>query len=252
MKAKRYLITGVSSGIGYELAQRLIERGDIVWGISRRRSLLLDSKNKLTSHFFFSAVDISKNEQVDKLIIRMKKKRFVPDIVILNASIYENDFNGGVDVNTIKRVHATNFLANINIVNGFLGLMRGKGQFVAISSSSAFKGSEYEGIGYGTSKASLSLAFESLNLKYGSKDLVFTTIFLGPVNSPMRRLKSNSLFVVSIKSAVAAILKSIENRKKVYYHPLSLFIALRVLRLLPENFIYWVIKRIEKNLIKSG
>ena len=249
---KRFLITGVSSGIGRELACKLITCGNNVWGVSRRGTQYISKiKFKPNSSFMLSRVDISKYSQIEKLLHEMTKKKFIPDVVILNAAIYENDFDKSIDINKIRRVHEVNFLANLNIINRFLEFMHYKGQFIVISSSSAFKGSRYEGIGYGTSKAAISLAFESLNQRYFNKKLVFTTIFLGPVLAPMRRLKSNSLFTVSIKSVVDIVIKSIEEKKKIYYHPFILFAALKILRLLPENIMFQLVKRIERALVKN-
>ena len=83
-----------------------------------------------------SRVDISKYSQIEKLLHEMTKKKFIPDGVILNAAIYENDFDKSIDINKIRRVHEVNFLANLNIINRFLEFMHYKGQFIVISSSS--------------------------------------------------------------------------------------------------------------------
>jgi len=43
----RVLITGVSSGIGRELTKQLVVEGDSVWGVARRKELLINLKKEL-------------------------------------------------------------------------------------------------------------------------------------------------------------------------------------------------------------
>ena len=56
---KNVLITGVSSGIGKALTKLLLTKGFRVWGIARRKELLLELKKELHSDkFIFTAADI--------------------------------------------------------------------------------------------------------------------------------------------------------------------------------------------------
>lgn len=80
---KSILITGVSSGIGYELSKLYLEKGYIVCGLSRR------SPGQLISHpnMVFTACDLQCLDQVEEVVTTMLHQiNHAPlEIVFLNA-----------------------------------------------------------------------------------------------------------------------------------------------------------------------
>jgi benzil reductase ((S)-benzoin forming) len=76
------LITGVSSGIGLGLAEKYLQLGATVYGLSRRRPALKSRR------FHFQSVDLSAAEAIAPALESFRLDRSILDMVILNAGIY--------------------------------------------------------------------------------------------------------------------------------------------------------------------
>lgn len=247
LKAKKILITGTSSGIGRALTKNLIHNGNKVWGIARRKYLLDELKNELIfpEKFSYTAVDICGKDAWKKIVKSLRTKRFYLDIVIFNAAVSKNEFiNNSIDVGITREIVETNFLSVMEGVKQLLPLLKKGSQVIAISSSSAFKGSEEEGIGYAASKAALSVAFESLYLKYRDK-IHFKTVFFGPVKSGMNPFSRYIFLTLSERKAVNAILTAIDGSKAQYFYPWTIFLAIKFAKILPSQIYFRILEFID-------
>lgn len=244
----KYFVTGVSSGIGKSLSYELVKQGNIVWGVARREKLLKSLNRELNDspNFIYSTVDLSKELDIKKLFTELKKTNFIPDVVVLNAGIYENDLNQEFSYSIFKKIVTINWLSAMRLVEYFLNVMKPGSQFIAVSSLSAFRGNPNEGVGYSSSKAALSNSFESLYLKYKKRGIAFTTVYFGPIDTPMNRLKNNKRFLSSSDDAAKQILEAIKERKSTYYYPAYMFLLFGLLKLLPNSIMSLVIGLIEK------
>lgn len=243
----KYFITGVSSGIGKALTKRLLSEGFKVWGIARREELLkeLKKEEKNSPNFFYKAMDQTKKEDWENLIKKFKEKKFFPDIIIFNAAISQNDLKEGIDIDALEKTFEVNFLGVARGIHYLLKNAKKNTQFIAISSFSALKGSGIEGIGYAASKAALSVAFESLFQKYKNKNIIFKTIYFGPINAGMGPFKKNIPFILSEDQAVASIIKSTKINKGHFFYPRSIFLAFKIIKLMPANIYFKILSKME-------
>lgn len=244
---KRFLITGVSSGIGRALAKDLVLGGNEVWGIARRKELLqsLDDELRGRGKFCYSVADVAREKDWENLITKMSREKYFPEVVIFNAAIYKPDLEKGLEVKLIKETFAVNFFGIIQGLEFLLDFVKRKTQFLAISSLSALKGSAIEGIGYPASKAALSVAFESFHQKYGGK-FTFKTLYFGPIATGMSHFEKSSLFVISESRAVKAIEECLVNNKEISYYPWFLFLVIKLMKLLPSNIYFSLLSKIER------
>jgi 3-oxoacyl-[acyl-carrier protein] reductase len=247
---KNVVVIGASSGIGLELTRRLLQSGSKVWGVARHvealRSFAASCGNQGT--LLFSEIDISRKETVVAFADKLRAAGFFPDVVVINAGIYQNDMDRNVSSEITRKLLDTNCMGAIYCVQELLPLVANHGQFIAISSSSACKGSGYEGAGYAASKAALSVAFESFYLKWSRAGPMFTTIFFGPLETSLRRTKGSTVFLTSAQDAAACVMKAIRGRKPVYYCPAVLFLCLRLAKILPSGIYLRWLRRIESKM----
>ena len=240
---KNVLITGVSSGIGKALTKLLLTKGFRVWGIARRKELLLELKKELhRDKFIFTAADIKAENFWENLIKEFNKKNFIPQEVVFNAAVNENDLVDGINLEKTREIMEVNFFSILRGAEIILRKYPKKLHFITISSTSAFKGNHKEGIGYAASKGALSIAFESLFQKYFKSRVVFTTIFFGPVKTGMIRFVKAPPLTLTADRAAECILNAINERKPFYYYPKLSFFMLSLLRLLPNQVFFklWI------------
>ncbi len=239
---KKVLITGVSSGIGRELVKDLSSKGYIVIGIARRKDLLesLEEELSKSASFTYITADLANEKTWEVIIETLKRKRYIPDVVIFNAATWEKKFVTEFSYESLERMHKVNFLS---VMKGLSLLFpyckKRKTHFIAISTLSALWGSAEEGIGYPASKAALTNAFEGLYQKFRKTNFIFTTISLGPIKMSSNSFKLFRPFQISSKDAVNLIEKGIREKKPAYSSPALLFWFFGFLRLLPLRLKLW-------------
>lgn len=239
-------VSGVSSGIGRELVRLLIRENHSVWGIARRRELLLDLASEInTGRFLYSVCDVSSEKDVEETIHMMEEKNFLPDVCILNAAVFEEDCAPHFDMKHFSKIMEINVFGVLRWVGKFVEkfVARGSGQFIVVSSVSAFR-PDHARVGYPASKAALSMAFRSLRLRYAKDPIIFSTMYLGPVATPMsahvtRDAKGNiiqkKIFVADANKAARAIYNLIGSNSGWRYYPYWATRVFRVLTLLPDS-----------------
>lgn len=246
-KKGKVFITGVSSGIGRALTKELVKSGYSVWGVARRRKLLKDLQKEISpiSGFKYSSLDITGKNSWKKIIKKLKKESYFPDVIIFNAAILENDLSPKLNTSLTRKIFDNNFFSIIGGVESLLDTVRPGTQFILISSLSAFKGSGVEGIGYGASKAAISLAFETLHRKFGKK-YSFQTVYFGPIATGMGPFKKKLPIILSEKDAVLKIIHSMRTKTIILHHPWILFFAIKTIKLMPSQIYFYVLDLIEK------
>lgn len=226
--------------MGKALADEMISRGYSVWGVARRRV-------EKRGFFNCSNLDMSKSDSWNLLIQQMSSKKFRPNIIIFMLAIMENDLHPNINIKITDKVMRTNFYSILWGVEALLPYASPKAQYIAISSSSGLKGNAYEGIGYPASKAALSMAFESLYQKYQNTKLKFTTVYFGPIETPMRRLKSSPPITLTVEKAVEVIMKAVKEKRGFYYAPYFLFLGLKLMKaFLPLEVVLRIFSYIER------
>jgi len=114
------LVTGASSGIGFEMSKYLAQNKHNVILISRNKSKLLEMKRNLEKIYGVECIvivsDLSSKDSISKFIKKLKKERIKVNIAILNAgfgsfgdfkdSLLSNQLNM-VDLNVSSLVELT-------------------------------------------------------------------------------------------------------------------------------------------------
>ncbi len=127
---KKAIITGGSSGLGFEVVSKLIEKGVKVVNLSRT-PCKLDVVN--------IKVDLNKNKDIEKAIELTKKEHKDVDVLILCAGVLHwHSVNKNI-TDEIDSDFAVNVTGTMKIVSGLIDLIKkNKGDIVIVGSTSSF------------------------------------------------------------------------------------------------------------------
>ena len=158
--AKVVLITGVSSGFGKAISERLSSEGYTVYGISRGQNEDLEGKIKLLQ------ADVTDVGSIQEGVSMLLAREGRIDILINNAGM---GISGSVEESSREAIHlqmGTNFIGSVNMIQAVLPAMRkqGGGTIVNISSIGGLMGLPYQGF-YAASKFAVEGLSESLRME---------------------------------------------------------------------------------------
>ena len=234
-------ITGVSSGVGRELAKFLVASGHTVWGVARRKQLLEQLNLDLNSDkFFYSQCDLADPQAVESVITQMRENNFFPEAVILNAGVLKPDTDKNFDIEAAEQVLKINFDANLQLIAEFFKFREVPKQFIAVSSIFALR-PDVTAVSYAASKAALSMAFRSLRLKYAPR-IAFKIIYFGPIQTAINprtvQYKQNSVFSATAQRAARKISSVLDSPKQDFYFPFWATLAVRATMFLPDGIFH--------------
>ena len=191
----KILLTGSSKGIGFNIANTLINEGhDIALHYNKNKSeldaLLKDSK---TNSFAIQS-DLSDSTQVKDLVNNTIDKLSFPDCIINNAGIAESadisiDFEKWNDL--FDRTIDVNLKAPSLIFKEFIKYKRANKiksrlRFINIASRAAFRGEQEDYISYACSKGGMISLTKTMSRSFGETDnIVAISIAPGFVRTEM-------------------------------------------------------------------
>ncbi len=154
--SRNVLITGISSGIGAALTEACLERGDQVYGLSRRQPEGLSSRDRLR----FRTLDLTRFDEVGPGLKELLEGAPRLDLVILNAGMLgEIKDLRETSLDEIRPVMEVNTWANKAVLDALFAEDLPVTQVIGISSGAAVSGSRGWGA-YALSKASFKMLLQ--------------------------------------------------------------------------------------------
>jgi short-subunit dehydrogenase len=240
---KVVLITGASSGIGRGLALELARRGAAVGLIARREDMLAEIVKQISSSngkAFALPADVNDAGSLKVQVDRFGIEAGPIDVLIANAGIGAGVMHASqLNPERISNVINVNVLGAVNSVAAVLPAMvaRGRGQLVAISSLSGYRGLP-KSAAYCASKAALSCFFESLRIDLRDSGVGVTIIHPGFIKTPLTEGRHAKMpFLMELDDGVNRIIRAIEKQKKTYAFPWQLASVVRLGMIMP-TFMY--------------
>ena len=184
---KTCLISGASSGIGFEIAHEMVKRGWTVIGVARRAELLDKLQHKFGEQAFIPFVcDVAHLEEVHAVSEKIKVQGLKPTLFFLNAGMGEITQKWEFSVATHQRTFATNYFGAIAWIEEWLLPVKeyGGGTFVATASVAALLATPNSDA-YATSKRALVHCFDALRRQYLQDNVSFSVVLPGPVDTEM-------------------------------------------------------------------
>ena len=186
---KNYLITGVSRGLGLEIAKTIIEIGDFVFGVSRTSSPELENLQKQYPNSIkflnFDLTDADNvKEKIFKEFIGLKTRL---DGFVNNAAMAYDDIITNLDCTKLEQMYKVNVFAPMMTtkytIRNFL-LNNVKGSIVHISSISTHTG--YKGLAmYASTKGALEAFSKNTAREWGERGIRSNTVVAGFMETSM-------------------------------------------------------------------
>ncbi|MEG2324506.1 MAG: SDR family oxidoreductase [Enterococcus sp.] len=134
--SKTYLITGVSSGFGYEMTKQLLANGETVIGTVRNDTKVQHLIEKYPDTFFRKFLDVTDTEAIKELIADIYKHIDKVDVLINNAGYGFFGAAEELSEEEVNHIIATNLTGSIGMIRSILPHMRkqGGGRIIQMSS----------------------------------------------------------------------------------------------------------------------
>ncbi|HAU4928937.1 SDR family NAD(P)-dependent oxidoreductase [Aeromonas hydrophila] len=242
MSGGRVLITGATSGIGFQLALDYRRAGWQVWGCGRDGERLLALGRHGSTPLQFDGRDASAVSEAAAGLPRV-------DLVILNAGNCEYmDVAEGFDGALFARVIETNLIATGHALAAFLPLLGAGGRLAIVSSSVSWLPLP-RAEAYGASKAALDYLADTLRLDLAGKGIGVTLIRPGFVQTPLTAKNDFPMpCLVTVEEASRAIMAGLTAGRHQIHFPRRFIWLLRLLGALPTGL--WL--RLGRTLVSKG
>ena len=136
MVKRNWVITGVSSGFGYEMIKQVLSRGDNVLGTVRKTQPVEDLIDRYPDNFHVVIVDMRDRKAVKQLGQKAEELFSTIDVIVSNAGYGLFGAAEELSDEEIDDIIATNLTGSIDFIRAFLPIMRKKqhGRIIQISS----------------------------------------------------------------------------------------------------------------------
>ena len=178
---KNAIITGTSSGLGFELVNKFIAENYNIISLSRSTCSI---KSSLVEHCNF---DITNPKSISELKKLIQSKYKTIDILINNAGMLINKPFVELSKKEFISVYDVNFFGVIELVQGILPFFKSKSQIINISSIGGINGTnKFKGLSaYSSSKGALNILTEVLAEEFKETGPVINSLCLGSVQTKM-------------------------------------------------------------------
>ena len=136
MVKRNWVITGVSSGFGYEMVKQVLSRGDNVLGTVRKTAPVEDLIARYPDQFHVEILDMRDRKAVKQLGQKTEELFSTIDVIVSNAGYGLFGAAEELSDEEIDDIIATNLTGSIDFIRAFLPIMRKKqhGRIIQISS----------------------------------------------------------------------------------------------------------------------
>lgn len=237
---KNIVITGASSGIGYQLSKDLAKEGANLVLLARRKNILdklAEELRKLYSSKIITAYcDVTSKEKVKTAFDSARKEFGNIDIAILNAGASYRMSVEEFKADSLEETINVNLIGIVNCLNEILDefIKKREGIIVGVSSLAEARGFP-RSAAYCSSKAAVSIFLESIRIELKKYKVKVITVKPGFVKTPMTEKNEFKMpFLMEVEKASQIIIKGIKKEKRIIQFPLPVVLGDKLLRLFPN------------------
>ena len=192
---KTALITGATSGIGYELAYIHAKQGGNVVLVARSKDKLEQIKKDLENNYNINVYviekDLSLKNSAKDVYDEIIKNNITVDYLINNAGFGDFGFFNDSDWGKLERMINLNITALTQLTKLFISDMikQGSGRILNVASTAAFQPGPTMAVYYATKAYVLSFS-EAINNEVNGSGVTVTTLCPGPTKSGFQEAAS--------------------------------------------------------------
>ncbi len=190
LKNKFAVITGASSGIGKAIALALSTEGAKLCLLGRNSETLEDVgqiARETSSHVSNYQIDLTIDEQINKLIYHLQQKYNSIDILIHSAGVISLGYMESSSVKDLDWQYRTNLRAPYILTQKLLPMIKAcRGQIVFINSSSGLNATSANDGQYAATKHALRAIANSLRQEINADGIRVLSVYPGRTASTMQ------------------------------------------------------------------
>ncbi len=184
LKDKVAVITGGNSGIGEAIAHDLERQGASVVIFGRNAETLAAVKSKLNGRSLVVRGDVSKLDDLDRLMSEIRDAYGKIDVLVVNAGIAPFGALEQVDEATFDSLSNVNFKGAFFTIQKALPLLSDGASIILVSSIANIKGFANTSV-YSATKAAVRSLARTLASELAPRGIRINTISPGPIDTPL-------------------------------------------------------------------
>ena len=240
-------LTGASSGIGFALAEALLEKGNTLILTARNVSSLFALQAAFPGSVHVLAGDVTDASAMVELETKLGEISHSIDSVIINAGSCEyidlDRSNPRIDVDLVHRITDVNYLGAVRCISialPFLNQSWNAPHIIGICSAASYYGLP-RSEAYGASKAALRHFLQALRLDVSTMNMDVSIVYPGFVDTPLTQKNDFPMpFMMSVEQAVRCMIKQLEKRKLEVDFPRRLTWPLKLMSMFPGSLGVWM------------
>lgn len=182
---KTWIVTGCSSGIGYELSQQLVPKGYNIACFTRSKDKLKEKMGEISEYLYIQEVDLSDKDLVDASVKNVFEHFGKIDVVVNNAGYEQIGFIENLNIELFKKELDINLFGYFRMMQAVLPYMKkeNSGQFINITSECGICYSWPGSGAYNVSKAAADALSKTLYSEENINGIKSTSLILGQFNT---------------------------------------------------------------------
>ena len=209
------VVTGCSYGLGLEIADRLIDEGYFVYGLSRSKP-----PQKLYSYpdtFMWCECDITKSDEV---MVAFKHISTYIDVLVNNAGVFEYGSFNQFTTKKIDRIIDVNVKGTMYVTNAALDFMNEGSNIFFINSVAGLYEIDNEAV-YSASKHAITAFAGILGKELRDRRIKVTSIHPGGLDTPMQMSNPLKKDLLNPKEIAELIVNTVKS--KAVYKTIKVF-----------------------------